>query len=577
MAGGSVIDRLPGRHVAVAAALAARRRLDREWAGGPPHRWLLAKGRPDGLAAMPRDLRPANASAGRQILAGAFVLGGETLASGVRGDPWNRPSPSRRFAVLLHRFGWMRDLLAAGPEGAGEGLRLTLDWARVYGRWNAFAWSPEILERRVFNLACAAKTLCARASDAEVAQIALDLCRQARRLLQIDDGPSRAAERAAVVAIAGAALSGRAGDRLLEQGLARVRRALPVTVTPDGGHASRSPQAALELLFDLSTLDDVLAQRGMAAPEELLRAIDRLSGAVRFFTLADGRLAAFQGGEECARAYVAAARAQDEYRDRSAPAARNGYHRLESRLLQVCADAAPPAEGAWSVAACAQPLAIEVLVGQHRLIVGGGWSPDAHAPQAMRLVDAASTASIGDAACGAPLRGFAAEVLGPQLTGAVRKVEAKRHEAQGALWLEMMHDGWAERFGLRHERRLYLDVLTEELRGEDRFSPVGGEAKPNGRKFVPFMVRFHLHPDVQAQIARDKKSVLLKAEGDERGWWLRNDAIEVVLEPSVHYTQGQPRRSQQIVLRGQARIAEGARVRWKLSAAGRVDGEAGGA
>lgn len=570
MAEGSVIDRLPGRHVILAAGLAARRRLGEEWAGGPAHRWMLARGRPDGLAAIPKDLRPVNLSAGRQILAGAFVLGGETLAPGVRGDPWNRASPSRRFAVALHRFGWMRDLLAAGPEGASEGLRLTLEWSRTFGRWNAFAWSPEVLERRVYNLACAARAICARASDAEAARIALDLCRQARRLLQIDDGPARGAERAAVAAIAGTVLSGRAGEQLMGQGLARLKRALPVTVTPDGGHASRNPQAALELYFDLATLDDALAQRGLSAPEELLRAIDRLSGAVRFFTLADGRLAAFQGGEECERSYVAAARAQDEAGDRAAPASRNGYHRLEARSLQICADAAPSAPGPWSVAACAQPLAIEVLVGQRRLIVGGGWSPDAQAPQAMRLVDAASTASIGDAACGEPLRGFAAEVLGPQLAGAVRRVEARRHEAPGALWLELAHDGWVERFGLRHERRLYIDVEADELRGEDSFVPVG-PVKPNGRRFAPFMVRFHLHPDVQAQIARDRKSVLLKPEGDERGWWLRNDAVEVVLEPSVHYRQGQARRSQQIVLRGQARIAEGARVRWKLSAAARVD------
>ena len=227
------------------------------------------------------------------------------------------------------------------------------------------------------------------------------------------------------------------------------------------------------------------------------------------------------------------------------------------------------------MSACAQPLAIEILAGQRRLIVGGGWSPDAHAPQAMRLVDAASTASLGDAACGEPLRGFAAQVLGPRLTGAVRAVEAKRHEAPGALWLELAHDGWVERFGLRHERRLYLDIEADELRGEDRFSPVDAKAKADARRFVPFTVRFHLHPDVQAQLARDRKSVLLKPEGAERGWWLRNDAIEVALEPSVHYRLGLPRRSQQIVLRGQARVADGARVRWKLSAA-RVDAGAGG-
>jgi uncharacterized heparinase superfamily protein len=573
MAEGFVIDRLPGRQAAITIAVAARRRIGQEWEGTAPHRWLLAQGRPEGLAVMPHDLRPTNLSRGRQILAGAFVLGGETLAAGERGDPWNQPSPSRRFAVLLHRFGWMRDLLAAGPEGASEGLRLTLGWSRVFARWNAFSWSAEVMERRVFNLACAARALSMRASDAEAARIAHDLCRQARALLQMDLGPARAAERAIASAVAGAALSGRAGDRLLARALGRLKRVLPATVAPDGGHASRSPQAALELLFDLSTLDDALSQRGLATPEDVLRAIDRLAGAVRFFTLQDGQLAAFQGGEELERAYVGAARTETEAGDRAAPAARNGYHRLESRSLQICADAAPPAAGGWSVAACAQPLAIEVLAGGRRLIVGGGWSPDAQAPQAMRLVDAASTASFGDAACGAPLRGFAAKVLGPQLSGAPREVQAKRHEAPGGLWLELAHDGWVERFGLRHERRLYLDVNADELRGEDRFVPVGDHGGgAGGRRFAPFMIRFHLHPEVHAQIARDRKSVLLKAQGDERGWWLRNDAVEVVLEPSVHYHQGQPRRSQQIVLRGQARIAEGARVRWKLSAAaGRVD------
>jgi uncharacterized heparinase superfamily protein len=575
VAQGSVFDRLPGRHLALAIAIAAYRRPAQEWAGSAPHRWLLAQGPPEGLSAIPRDLRPASLSAGRQILAGAFVLGGETLAPGARGDPWGRPSPSRRFAVLLHRFGWMRDLLAAGPDGATEGLRLTLEWARAFGRWNAFAWSPEVLERRVFNLACSARAISAHASDAEAARIALDLCRQARVLLQFDEGPARAAERAAIAAVAGAALGGRAGERLLTRALQRLQRALPATVAPDGGHASRSPQAALELFFDLTTLDDALAQRGQSAPEELLRAIDRLSGLVRFFTLADGRFAAFQGAEELERAYVAAARAEDESQDRAAPSARNGYHRLEARSLQICADAAPPAPGPWSVTACAQPLAIEVLVGQRRLIVGGGWSPDSQAPQAMRLVDAASTASIGDAACGAPLRGFAAKVLGARLLGAACKVEARRHEAPGALWLELAHDGWVERFGLRHERRLYIDIEADELRGEDRFTPVPGQGAAGGRRFVPFMVRFHLHPDVQAQIARDRKSVLLKPEGDTRGWWLRNDAVEVALEPSIHYSQGQPRRSQQIVLRGQARVAEGARLRWKLSAVARVDAEPG--
>lgn len=559
----------PGRYGALALAKAARHLAWREWTGTPMHRWVLGRPVPDGLSAACLDLRPADPEVGRRIIAGAVVLGGETLAIGPRGDPWNRPSPSRRFALALHRMGWMPGLIAAG--GAEEGLRLVLEWARTFGGWNAFSWAPEVLERRVYNLSCTARAICARASEAETALFAADLARQARALLESDEGPARAAERAAVCAIAGAALSGAAGVKLRDKALDRLVRVLPVTVEADGGHASRSPQAALELLFDLKTLDDALVQHGVLAPAALSRAIDRLAGAVRFFTLADGRLAAFQGGEALSAPYVTAAGGPVVDPDRPVPATRNGYQRLDARTLQIMADASPPAPGAWSVTACAQPLALEVLAGPRRLIVGSGWSPVALAPQAVRLIDAASTACLGETPCGEPLRGFPARALGPRLRDAWPAIEARRQEAEGKLWLELIHDGWVAKFGLRHERRLFIDVEADEVRGEDAFSPAAPVEGPEGRRFVPFVVRFHLAPDVSALPARDGKSVLIKAEGDEAGWSLRSDAQDISVEPTVHYQDGRARRCQQIVLAGQARLDAGAKVRWKLSKAGRVD------
>lgn len=563
------ISRWPGGLTAMALTAGFRRQLRREWTGTPMHRWLLAHPKPQGFGLAPRDRRPANGENGRRVLAGAFEYGGALLETGPRGDPWDQPSPSRLFALALHRFGWARDLAALGSDGAAEALRLTLGWRRIFGRWNVFAWSPEVLERRVFNLACTARLMCERASDAEMALIAMDLARQARHLLSTIEGPERAAERAAAAAVAATALAGKAGEQLLARALGRLNQALPHTVQADGGHASRSPDAALELLFDLRTLDEALERRGRAAPDEMARAIDRLSGALRFFTLADGSLPSFQGGEEGRGPYVAAARTAEDEADRPIPAARNGYHRLDGRTLQVIADAAAPAEGAWSVTACAQPLAIEVLTGGRRLIVNCGWSPDAVGPHALRIVDAASTASLGDRPCGEPLQGFMAAALGPRLAHAHVEVEARRHENEGAVWLELAHDGWARRFGLRHERRLYIDVAADELRGEDRFAPFGqaGAGLDRERRFAPFTVRFHLHPGVSALVARDSRSVLLRAEGDEAGWWLRNDAVEVAIEPSVHFQDGLPRRTQQIVLRGQVRLDQGARIRWKLTRA----------
>jgi uncharacterized heparinase superfamily protein len=563
---GPASSRLPGRLALEAALAAAQRQVLAEWRGSPLHRSVLSQPKPEGLAVQPRDLRPRSEESGARLLAGSFVFAGSALHAGVGGDPWNRPSPSRRFAVALHRMGWIGDLLTQGEPGAEEALRLVLNWSRLFSSWNGFAWGVEVLERRVFNLACAARTICAGASDAEISVFTLDLARQARHLLTASEGPFRASERAAVAAVAGAALAGQAGERLLTQALARLEKALPETVAADGGHASRSPQAALELLLDLRTLDEALHARGLAAPDEMQRAMDRLSGAVRFLTLADGGLPAFQGGEEARADYVAAAHAEDEAGDRPIPIARNGYQRIEAANLQVVVDAAPPAAGAWSVAACAQPLAVEVLAGGRRMIVNSGWTPDAVAPAALRVADAASTATLGDLPCGAPMRGFMAEVLGPRLADVYDGVEARRQEAEQGRWLELSHDGWVRRFGLRHERRIYVDAEAGELRGEDRFVPVTPD-RPDGRRFVPFMVRFHIHPDVQVSRAQDRRSVLLRPHPADGGWWLRNDAIEVEIEPSVHFQQGQPRRTNQIVLRGQVRLETGARVRWKLAAA----------
>ncbi|HEX6865782.1 MAG TPA: heparinase, partial [Caulobacteraceae bacterium] len=287
---------MDGLLYAYGAAQALRRRLEAEWFGTPFHLMTLGGARASSLAANPHDLRPTRPDRGREIVEGVFTLAGTTLRVGPNGDPFDRPSPSRRFAEALHGFAWMGDLMAAGEGGVRPGVRLYMDWRRLFGRWNGFAWSARVLERRVFNLACAAKALTAQASEAEIEALTGDLARQARHLLAVTDDPSRACERAAAAVIAGCALGGKPGDALVRRGLGRLNRKLKHAVLPDGGHATRSPQQGLELLFDLLTLDDALSQRARPSPEPVMAAIDRLGLATRFFTLADGKLAAFHGG-----------------------------------------------------------------------------------------------------------------------------------------------------------------------------------------------------------------------------------------------------------------------------------------
>jgi uncharacterized heparinase superfamily protein len=553
-----------------ALARVARDQLRAEWAGSPPHLWLIARPRPEGLAVAPAELRPPRLPRGRAIASGRFVFDGLVLETGPGGDPWNRPSPSRAFAEALHGMDWLPDLLAQ-EGGARLALGLVQGWDRVFGRWNAFAWSGRRLERRVHNLACAMRSLLAAAGPAGPALLD-SLARQARCLLH-DGEEMRQAERAAAAALAGAALAGRAGEQLVDQGLARLERALPQTVLPDGGHASRSPEAGLELLLDLKLLDQALDQRGRPSPPELARAIDRLAAAVRRLTLADGRLVALQGGEESDPARIAAAvgAAAEPPSIQSLP--HTGYEFLSGGHLQVVVDAGAPAPGPWSATACAQPLAIEVTAGHDRLIVSGAWSPRAPTTQALRLTPAASTASVSDHSCGAPLQGWLAKALGFRLRGGPRAVTVRRQDSGEASWMELSHDGWAEAYGLTHERRLYLDRAADELRGEDLLAPVAENGAPPPQRPqtrpVALVARFQLHPEVKASVALDHRSVLLQPRGAKAGggWRLRSDAEDVGLEPALRLEDGRPHAATQIVLRVPVGQDGTARIRWKLSRA----------
>ena len=547
-----------------ALQVAVRGALARETAAGVLRAARLDRSRGPALVATPRDFRPNQPEIGRAILSGRYLLAGAELDVGPGGDPWDRPSPSRAFAAALHQFEWLPDLLACGEPGAREALRLFLDWRRLFFRPNRFVWNGATLERRLYNLACGAKRMGSVASDHEASTLFKALAHQARYLRRLDMAPERRVERCAIPALATAALKGRGVARFAAERLDRLAKTLPSTILADGGTRSRCPEEGMELLFDLMTLDDVLLQRGRETPLAIGRAIDRLSSALPFFTLGDGRLASFQGGEAADPERVRAATGQDDA-DGGRPGTQapySGYQRLCGPTLQVMVDAAAPAVGGWSHAACAQPLAIEVVGGADRLFANSGWSPRAEGEAASRLAQGANTAELDGRSVGRILDGVFAAALGPRLIEGAGEVAVQRQESEAGVWLELAHDGWARPFGLVHTRRLYLDARADELRGEDVFSAAPGRRRTPAA--VTFAVRFHAHPDVQLSLARDGRSVLLRGASD-RGWWFRNDAAEIALEPSVVFERGRPRRTVQVALKGPVSPDGAARVRWKLT------------
>ncbi|WP_303827444.1 heparinase II/III family protein [Asticcacaulis taihuensis] len=547
-----------------------RKQAGAELFGMPGYR-LTLKGRvPDGFLATPHDGRPANALLGKAILSGRYTLANGRMSVQGSGDPWNRASPTRAFAIELHRFSWLPHLMTQGDEGAKEAVRLFLLWQKTFRNWTPFTWGEEVLARRLINLSIFARRLSAVAQPWEAHALAESIAEQGRHLLRLHNNAAYQASRAVALVAIGCVLSGNVGDSFRRKGLKRLPKALRRCTQSDGSHMSRSPEQGLELLYDLLLLVDALSQRSQAVPDYIEEHIERLSRFVRTLSHPDGSLVSFQGAESLPEDQILPALLHTDAKAGNLPNAleQARYHCLLGRSLSVFVDAGEAKGGDFGFAACDYPMAFEVSGGRDKLIVSPGWSPLQSDSQAFRVVGAANTLTLGDELILKPVADRFGELLHFTLQGLRYKVRSRRVEAEesGTL-LELEHEGWRPRFGLKHERRLYVDAQRDELRGEERLTPMAtGKKLQNMPASVPYAVRFLLHPEVQASLARDRKSILLRGPGG-RGWWLRHDAADVALGEGTVFEKGAPRKTTLIVLNGTARLDTPTRLRWKLSPA----------
>lgn len=159
--------------------------------------------------------------------------------------------------------------------------------------------------------------------------------------------------------------------------------------------------------------------------------------------------------------------------------------------------------------------------------------------------------------------GWSRRLLGPRLTGGPKVVNSSRKRKEDVgIWLDADHDGYKENFGLIHDRRLFLNASGKDLRGEDLLTSVDDGSACD--VIDEAVVRFHLHPDVKASLARDKSSVLLVLPNRE-GWQFRAKGGDISLESSIFAADGNSiRRTNQIVLT-KLRPMEDVRFNWAFT------------
>ena len=138
------------------------------------------------------------------------------------------------------------------------------------------------------------------------------------------------------------------------------------------------------------------------------------------------------------------------------------------------------------------------------------------------------------------------------------------------------HDGYLKTHGLTHARQREMTFDGRGMAGEDMLLAMNDSEKRlfdqamDARKLagVPFDIRFHLHPEVDAEGDLGGAAVSMALKSGEI-WVFRHDGTQSLdLQPSFFLEKGRlkPRGALQIVLSGRA-LSYATRVRWSLSKA----------
>jgi uncharacterized heparinase superfamily protein len=539
------------------------------WRANPFHRARLNGAIPDRIERWGSDARVGDSARGRELGMGTWRIGAERIDSA---NPWLAEYPSRHFLARLHTFSWLVDLAAVGASAERRIAELIDDWVELYGDWDELAWDPELTAERLFAWLCWGRPAFENGAPELREALMRSVARQARLLLvsqsDLEDRHLGSIKAGAALILAGAA-GLPDGDRLAAQGEELLLEACAKQFHNDGGHQSRSPEALLEVLCDLVTAHDALTAYDEASPV-IRDMLPKLANMLRMFRLGDGGLACFNGGSEASAATIDVVLGRVGGEARAIQfATQTGFQRLEAGPLRAIFDVGGAPPPSFSERAHAGALAFELSSERERLIVNVGAARELEpaARFAARATNGHSTLVIDDALSALfedNRRGKSPpRLFGPSLD------DVRRSSDESGVTVQGRHDGYKVDYGLQHRRYIFIDTEGKNLRGIDELMRPMKLKAPNPKAPIPFVARFHLHPDVRARLV-EHQMAQLETPGGQR-WRLRTDAPNVTIEPSIYWGGKQvPRESLQIVLSGEADpmghgLAPPNRIRWALA------------
>ncbi len=528
---------------------------------------------PTGFLIQPEPRTIGRVSTGQQLVAGKVLLAGHLLDLD-ESSIWDMPAPSHAFTEALQGFGWMDDLAALGDLDARDTAQdWTFEWIERYGTGKGPGWTPELTGRRLTRWINHAVLLRTGQPQENTRAFHLSLARQtlflARRWRAAPEGLARIE---ALTGLIYASLSLKGMEAHADTATAGLAAECTARVDAGGGVPTRNPEELLDVFTLLNWSALTLAGNGRMVPQEIASAIERITPVLRALRHADGGLGRFHGGGRGHEGRLDQALATAGVRAVPLPGLAMGFARLHGGRTSLLMDAAPPPQGPESRDAHASTLAIEVTSGRRPMIVscgsGAGFGANWH--KAGRATPSHSVLGL-DGYSSSRLVGEGDDL---RLTGGPHEAHANPVNNDGFTGIIAGHDGFMLTHGLGYMRRIEMSTDGRMIHGEETLAAISDADKTRfdaamaRERGIPFSLRFHLHPDVDASLDLGGTAVSLALKSGEI-WVLRYEGrYNLEIEPSVFLEKGrlEPRTAKQVVLSGTASDYS-TRIRWSLAKA----------
>jgi len=516
---------------------------------------------------------------GRQLIAGNFLFSG-LLVEGPDLSIWDIARDNPTVAEEIQGCEWLDDLAAVGDDRARDRAQAwVFDWINRYGDGRSDGWTPGITGRRVIRWINHGFFLL-RGKDKAAGQLFFQsLARQTLFLSkrwQVTSPGLRRFEALTGTIYAGLSLEGM--EHHIPPAVAALSADCQSQIDKDGAIKTRNPEELLEILSLLNWTAKALTETGRDVPAPLKAAIERIAPTLRALRHSDGGLARFHGGGQGLEGRLDQALASSGVRGSPAKGLHMGYARLTAGRTTLIADAAAPPSGDASADGHASTLGFELTSGRRPLIVncGSGARFGVEWRRASRATPSHSTMMIEGVSSSHLASSRASNQAEELLTDLPSLVRGYTIEDTQGRRLEMSQNGYQPSHGLTHARILHVSADGRTVDGEDILTTLDAadsaifdkamvHAGPIG---IPYAVRFHLHPDVEATLDMGATAVAMRLKSGEV-WVFRHDGqAKLSLSASVYLQNGRlrPRTTQQVVLSGSA-MAYATRVRWSLAKA----------